>query len=373
MCFKCLWSLQSTHVLQPIPAAISHSFSFFFRGNPDSPMAENGTDNESQCTVACSNASTLVLPGTGSAEPDLQLAAVHGGDGKVCCTCSVKETAANCVKVRASSKSQPEEVWRCKKCHNPKSRINRIMSNNGALAADWGEMTESERANFIKKHKDLYGAELETKISESMTIMKGKRSLTAFVGIGEFKKNIHLYEDVSYSTRQEDSEERTEAQKMRLEAGPNVLQIDGEAEAEQGGRKKRKSNNQQVVNLGGEDKPKKEPKEKVQKVSKYDISFAKKYISQLAPQKVELSGLMDKTKGQEHLLPAHVLTFATQTLGRIDHWYQTIEPVFKAEKNLEEVEKDKKKLEEDLKHAVHEGSMATERLRVQVNEMARWK
>ena len=362
-------------------------------------MAEN-TDNESLCTVASSNASTLVLPGV---EADLQLAAIHGGDGKVCCTCSVKESAVNCVKVRASSKSQPEEVWRCKKCHNLKSRINRIMSNNGALAHDWGEMTETERANFIKKHKDLYGSELETRISESMTIIKAKRSMTAFVGVGEFKtefdirakwasqpevadsiiehgrkffdpvKKVHLYEDVNYSTKQEDSEERTEVQKMRLEAGPNVLQIDGEAEAEQGGRKKRKSNNQKVVKIEGEDKPKKEPKEKVQKVSKSDISFAKKYISQLAPQKVELSGLMDKTKGQEHLLPAHVLTFATQTLGRIDHWYQMIEPVFKAEKNLEEVEKDKKKLEEDLKHAVQEGSMATERLRVQVNEMARWK
>ena len=116
---------------------------------------------------AASAASTLALPGA-DVEPDLRNATIHGGDGKNCCTCSGKSNSKDFVLVRSSSKAQPEEVWRCKACHNLKSRINRIMSKNGSLAKDWSEMSESERSSFIKDNSNLYGAELELKITETL-------------------------------------------------------------------------------------------------------------------------------------------------------------------------------------------------------------
>lgn len=326
----------------------------------------------------------------------------------MCCTCDSKVKKEDSVCVRASSKVQPEGVWRCRPCHALKSRINRIMSKNGQLARDWGEMSESERAAFVKENKNLYGSDLELRISESMTITKAKRSFTSFTGNGDFRteldirekwksqpdvadniikfgrkfldpvKKIYLYEDVSYSTKQEDSEERKETQRMRLEAGPNALVVDGDGNEEkekdgepQPARKKCKTNNpKKTQDLTGEST--KSKPEKPSKVSKSDISFAKKYIAQLAPQKVELNGLKEKTSGQEHLYPAHVLTYAQQTLGKIDEWYNMIEPIFKGEKHLEDVQPDKKKFEEEIKHIVGEGTMAIERLRVQVNEVSRW-
>eukprot|EP00435_Cladocopium_sp_Y103_P003632 s3503_g1.t1 len=370
----------------------------------------SASDVASVCSEAPSNASTLFLPGSAEVPEDLQNAAIHGGDGKMCCTCDGKFKKEDSVCVRASSKIQPDGVWRCRGCHALKSRINRIMGKNGQLARDWGEMTESERAAFVKENKNLYGAELELRITESMTITKAKRSFTSFTGTGEFKtehdirqdwkdqpdvadniikfgrkffdpvKKIYVYEDVTYSTKQEDSEERKETQRMRLEAGPNALAVEDEEkeEEEKNGepqpvRKKRKTNNpKKTQDSTGASTKKPEKPEKPAKVSKSDISFAKKYIAQLAPQKVELNGLKEKTSGQEHLYPAHVLTFAQQTLGKIDEWYNLIEPIFKGEKHVEEVQPDKKKFEEDIKHIVGEGSMAIERLRVQVNEVSRW-
>ena len=368
----------------------------------------SSADTASVCSKAPSHASTLVLPGGADVPEDLRSAAIHGGDGKMCCTCDGKVKKEDSVCVRASSKMQPEGVWRCRQCHALKSRINRIMSKNGNLARDWGEMSESERAAFVKENKNLYGADLELRISESMTITKAKRSFTSFTGNGEFKtevdirekwqsqpdvadnilkfgrkffdpvKKIYLYEDVTYSTKQEDSEERKETQRMGMEAGPNALAVESdgnEKDAEpQPARKKRKTNNpKKSQDLTGEStKTKPEKPEKLAKVSKSDISFAKKYIAQLAPQKVELNGLKEKTSGQEHLYPAHVLTFAQQTLAKIDEWYNLIEPIFKGEKQLEDVQPDKKKFEEEIKHIVGEGTMAIERLRVQVNEVSRW-
>ena len=356
------------------------------------------SDAQSNAGTDVSNASTQVLPGAEVPE-DLREAKIHGGDGKQCCTCNSKENPEKFVKVRAASKSQPDEVWRCKDCHALKSRINRIMSKNGKLARDWGEMTESERAAFIKEHKNMYGSELELKITESMTISKTKKSVTSFSGNGEFKteedikekwaknptvaeniikfgrkffdpvKRIYLYEDTTYTTKQEDTEERAETQRMRLEAGPNAVEVDDGEQEEGTAKKKRKCNRQKTVKV--ETDPTKE-KEKPQKVAKSDMTFAKKYISQLAPQKVELNGLKEKTQGNEHLYPAHVLTYAQQTLAKIDEWYSKMEPIFKGETHLEDVNKDKKKLEEDLKEIVKEGSSAIERLRVQVNEVSRW-
>lgn len=106
--------------------------------------------------------------------------------------------------------------------------------------------------------------------------------------------------------------------------------------------------------------------------TKVDKAFAKKHIGTLAPQKVELTSLKEKTVGHEHLFPAHVLTHSTQVLSKLDEVYGRLELIFKGEKTLEETHPDRKVFEEEVKNMASEGSQAIERLRVQVQEVTRW-
>lgn len=343
-------------------------------------------------SVAESTASTEVLPGNLDGQVSM-----HCGNYK-CCTCFDVTNRSDCVVVRQASKKQPEEVIRCKACHNLKSRINRLMKNNGNLAQDWTEMSESQRSDFVKANKGLFGAELELKVSETVMIAKSKKSTISFSGHGHFLteialrkkyvdephiadsiiknsrnfwdaiKGVYQYEDVDYENVTKDEETREETNRFRMDAGPNAILGDEEkpkAKPESKETRRRESNKRKNDTTDGENKP--------VKVTKTDINFAKKYVSALAPQKVELVSLKEKTAGHEHLYPAHVLTYAQQTLSKIEEMYGKIEPIFKGETPLESVNPDKKKLEDEVKAVVSEGSMAIQRLRVQVGEVSQWK
>ena len=87
--------------------------------------------------------------------------------------------------------------------------------------------------------------------------------------------------------------------------------------------------------------------------------------------KVELAGLKEKTSGKEHLYPAHVLTYAQQSLSKLDSMYVVVEPIFKGEKTVEEVNSDRTLFEDEVKNVVGEATLAIERLRVQVSEVGK--
>ena len=352
--------------------------------------------SEDSKSVCESNASTQVLPGNLDQQVEM-----HGGNYK-CCTCFDVTNYSDCVVVRSASKKQPEEVLRCKACHSLKSRINRLMKNNGSLARDWTEMSESQRTDFVKANKGLFGAELELKVSETVSIAKSKKSTLSFSGHGHFMtetalrkkyvdephiadniiknsrnfwdaiKGVYQYEDVDYENVTKDEETREETNRFRMDAGPNAILGDEEVppahtrEPEEPKEKKkgRQSNKRKKTD---------EEENKPVKVSKADINFGKKYVAALAPQKIELISLKEKTAGHEHLYPAHVLTFAQQTLSKIEEMYGKIEPIFKGETPLESINPDKKKFEDEVKAVVSEGSMAIQRLRVQVGEVSQWK
>lgn len=270
------------------------------------------SDAGSNTSLVSSQASTEVMVGiTGNngVEPDLKDLAIHNGDGK-CCTCSVQVAEGERCLVRASAKNQPYNVWRCKPCHALKSRINRIMNKNGNLARDWTEMSEADRSKFIADNKNLYGAELEVKITETVQIVKTKKSTTAFSAEGIYKteqqirdawvkephiadniiangrnffdqvKKVYLYEDTSFKAKTEDEETRSEAHRFTIEAGPNAIvqEQKGGTDGPKGQTRKRAKGNEDAA----EGKP--------VKVSKTDKSFAKKFISSLGNVEAEDGG-----------------------------------------------------------------------------------
>ena len=116
----------------------------------------------------------------------------------------------------------------------------------------------------------------------------------------------------------------------------------------------------------------KEAAKAAQKQAKEDKAFAKKQIGVLAPQKVELTSLKEKTAGFEHLVPAHVLAHAAKTSAKLNEVYGRLELIFKGEKTVEETNPDRKAFEEEVKSMASEGHSAIERLRVQVQEIIRW-
>lgn len=320
-----------------------------------SPMASEALPTtpaavEEDARSHCSSAATTIVGGP--LEEDQKLAAVHCGSSK-CCTCGDVTNPDERVIVRAYAKNKHETVFRCKGCHNLKSRMNRIMSKNGQLARDWSEMGEVERSTFIKNNRGLYGAELELRISESVLVSKTKRSSTSFVSEGKYSsaaalrekyqkepeiaeniiknarsffdsvKQVHVYEDVSYTMKQQDEEVREEVNRLRMEAGPNALADDprgndrnggnggngGAGAAETKNTAKGRKTKKEDPDTETVEKPKKVAKVKA-KANKQDKAFGKKYVSLMAPMKVELAGLKEKTSGKEHLYPAHVLTYA---------------------------------------------------------------
>ena len=380
---------------------------------PTTPAAEE--DTRSHCSSA---ATTIVM---GDMEADLKVGAVHSGNSK-CCTCGDLTNPDERVIVRASSKNQPETVFRCKGCHNLKSRMNRIMAKNGQLARDWSEMGDVEKTSFITSNRGLRGAELELRLTETAIISKTKRSSTSFTAEGHYLsaveirekyekqpqvaesiiknarsffdavKQVHVYEDVSYTAKQQDEEVREEVNRMRMEAGPNAVLDDARGNGGNGGNgnggngnggngaggaataqtkntsKGRKNKKDDPDNVKTEEKPKKVAKVKV---NKQDKAFGKKYVSLMAPMKVELAGLKEKTSGNEHLYPAHVLTYAQQSLSKLDSMYVVVEPIFKGEKTVEDVNSDRAVFEEEVKNVVGEATLAIERLRVQVSEVGK--
>lgn len=276
------------------------------------------------------------------------------------------------------------------------------MKSRGSLAKDWEGMSTEAKSQFIKENQNLYGSELQLKVTDTVNLWKVKESRTSFKGEGQYKteqaireaykaqpeiadniiakgrkfmdevKGVWLYEDTTYTATHEDTEVVGEDRRARIVSGPNMVenQVEKETGTENKGPKKRKGQSGQEP--GNSENTNAKAKKTKPKASKADQNFAKKFISALAPQKLELAGLKEKSAGKEHLIPAHVLTFASQTLSKIEASYSQIEPIFKGEKTVEEVNADRSAFEAELKGMVQEGSMAIERLRVQVTEVERW-
>jgi len=316
-----------------------------------------------------------------------------------CCTCKTPVEKKDQLVVRAPCKRQSTYVIRCKKCHALKSRVNNLLKNRGRLASAWAEMSETERANFVANNHSAYGKDLEKKISESVLLTSSKSSEFSFTGTGNFmtevqiddvyknqpeiaaniKKNarsffdsvkgVTVYEDMHYSSKQEDKEKNEEQHRVRIDyqSAARFSSATGAAETGKEPPKKKKGRGQAKA-----EKPEVNQEVATPKVPAKDKAFAKKYIAALAPQKLDLTSLQTKTQGKEELFPAHVLTFATQTLRKIDNTYSLIEAVFNGEKCIADIADDRSKLEEEIKAVVAEGTCAIERLKVQVKEVENW-
>lgn len=229
------------------------------------------SSNSDTKSFVSSQASTMVMAGTGEHANGEKSVVVHTGSYQ-CCTCTTKGAKEDLVLIRAATKGSPLAVFRCKACHAMKSRLNRIMSRRGTLAKDWENMSETDRSEFIKNNNTLYGRELETKVTDAVMLATIKSSSTSFTGTGDFKteedlrrdwahaphvadniiangrkfhddvKGVMLYEDVKYQSKQEDQVSNVETRKMKMESGPHQATVSqtGETGAEGGNTKRRR-------------------------------------------------------------------------------------------------------------------------------------
>ena len=197
-------------------------------------------------------------------------------------------------------------------------------------------------------------------------------------------QRILLYEDTVYQSVQEDEETNKEDRRIRMDMSANgpgsasgsscsipasvalgAMPMTAEP-AESPGKRR----NRGKANPDSNKKPRKphaEDADKGRVVKAADTSFAKTHISNLAPLKLELQTLRNKTGSHEHLYPTHVLTFAGQAMAKIDEVYVKLESVLKGDKHLAEIlQGEKSSFEAELKHLLQEGTSAIERLHVQV-------
>ena len=220
------------------------------------------TDDKSVCST---HASTEVMVASTGEKAEGETLDAH--TSYLCCTCSASKTKDDLVLVRAASKASPNVVYRCKICHSARSRLNRILSRRGQMAEDWEKMSEQERSNFIKNNNNLYGKELETRVTDAIMLSTIKSSTTSFTGTGDFKteedlrkdwahaphiadniiknsrsfkddvKGVTLYEDMKYQSQQVDSTSNTQTRRMKMESGPHEAKVEKEKDPKNPGDK----------------------------------------------------------------------------------------------------------------------------------------
>lgn len=86
---------------------------------------------------------------------------------------------------RKATQCKEGDCCRCIGCHRLRGRIVTASKRKG-LQGQWGDMGKSDRANFMKVGKDLYGDELAIALNEHISQTRMTRCLTEFSQSGKY-------------------------------------------------------------------------------------------------------------------------------------------------------------------------------------------
>lgn len=300
-----------------------------------------------------------------------------------CCTCKQSTTEeTSVVVVRATEKKNP--VVRCKKCHNLRSRIERLRNHHGQLVQDWRDLSTEEKDSFITQNAELTGGHLLSKLSEVVTLRRVMRSKVGHSGIGDYLsehdlqekysdqsqiaknivkngrkmwdavKEIYLYEDVSYTSKTEEEEILEDDRRTHIEQTPHSGSGSGEPVPETPSSGKRGS-------TGGAPASKKKAK------GSGSNKKLQKLVGQLAPVKLELQNYLQKIVNTSlaQLVPVYVVNNAQAVMSKVDGlWDQLQSCLSAADFDADTVEQ----LERDGKLLIEDATSAVARLKIQVAE-----
>lgn len=294
-------------------------------------------------------------------------------DVVVCCTCQRPSSAVLSIVVVRANKKQPQEVWRCRKCHALKARIDRVISKRGALVEDWNQVSDEAKRKFYADCEATAGPDLVLKMQETIVHYTRKSSAVKFTGTGLFLdeedlcakyatkpnqlmaikensrqllcpiRNVVLFEDVSFSAETLDEETRVEERKRKVEMAPAP-------------DTKKKSAKPQVKQEVEEHKLKAGDKKKLGKK-----------IEQLKAQRLAIMDLLTTAHKFSALIPEYVVKHGKD---KTDHILTLID-------NLEStIEKGTGAVEDMMAAialAIDDAMQASNRLKVQVDEAKTYK
>ena len=138
-----------------------------------------------------SGASVPVISAAQGAAGD---ASASGGssEASVCCSCAQPLDNNGVLVFRAGHKRADAGVFRCRSCHNLKSRMS-IMFSKGLLdRAKFNAAGADQRTSILEGAKNLYGDKLKLYIEESLERISETSDCSLFKGTGVFKDESEL-------------------------------------------------------------------------------------------------------------------------------------------------------------------------------------
>jgi len=97
--------------------------------------------------------------------------------------------------VQTGNRRAKKVIYKCKPCNGCRSRLERLFKRGGQIAEDWLNLTDSEKADFVKKHAELYGDDLASAVTE---FVKVHSSTTQASNLGDFHP-LSIYAARGYS------------------------------------------------------------------------------------------------------------------------------------------------------------------------------
>ena len=304
----------------------------------------------------------------------------------VCCTCKAQCVTETCVVVVVRSTDKRPRVFRCKRCHDLRSRIERLQNGHGNLVEDWRKLSQEEKDAFISSNQELAGPNLVAKLSETIIMRKRVSSKVNFGGHGDYLsehdlelkykdqpdvakaivkngrkmfdpvKELWLYEDVSYKSKFEDEECIEEDRRTHLDF--EARQAESSAPTPQSqprGGGKRESVGDAAA---GPDPKKKKNNAALHKKMQ-------KYLGMIAPVKLELQSYLTKASAGEmaKFVPAYVVSHAAALQDKVDALWTNVQAFLNGEECHDEG-----RMQDDVKSALSECTSAIARLKVQLSE-----
>ena len=306
----------------------------------------------------------------------------------VCCTCKAQCATETCVVVVVRSTDKRPGVFRCKKCHDLRNRIERLQNAHGNLVEDWRKrkLSQEEKDAFISSNQELAGPNLVAKLSETIIMRKRVSSKVNFGGHGDYLsehdlelkykdqpdvtkatvkngrkmfdpvKELWLYEDVSYKSKFEDEECIEEDRRTHLDF--EARQAESSAPTPQSqprGGGKRESVGDAAA---GPDPKKKKNNAALHKKMQ-------KYLGMIAPVKLELQSYLTKASAGEmaKFVPAYVVSHAAALQDKVDALWTNVQAFLNGEECHDEG-----RMQDDVKSVLSECTSAIARLKVQLSE-----
>ena len=307
----------------------------------------------------------------------------------VCCSCK-KETTEDqsFIVVRANGKKNLTDIRRCRRCHALKARMDRLIARKGDVPG-WSEMTAEQKTLFCQKHHDAVGDDLLMRMQETVVLAQSRSTLTSFSGAGKYMdeidleikyagkpdqllnikttartimhptRNVLLYEDVEFESRQTEEEKREQSNRMKLEFAPT--------ENGKGGKRKQSG----ASGKGGKASKQLKTEESVlNKVKAGDKKKLLKIDTTLETSTLQIKAQIDLAKGDDlkDLVPNYVVAAGETCLAKLAEARAQIAAIVASGQanNLEQTTS-------DLNETVEEATTTLQRVKVQVSEALDFK